>query len=71
MNIIAERRIAKMINFVLGFLIVCIALMIPTILLLMRTIDTLHERIKTLEFENNLLRDVRIWNVEKETKTQK
>ena len=71
MNIVAKRRVAKMINFVLGFLTVCVALMIPTILLLMRTIDTLQLRIKSLEVDNKLLRDVRIWNVEEETKTQK
>lgn len=65
MNIVAERRIAEMINFVLGFLSVCVLLMIPTMLLLMRTIDSLNERIKTLTIENKLLRDVRTGTLKK------
>lgn len=71
MNIVAERRIAKMLSFVVGFLSVCVLLMIPTMVALMRTIDTLQQRITALTIENKLLRDVRIWNVEEETKTQK
>ena len=60
-----------MLSFVVGFLSVCVLLMIPTMVALMRTIDTLQQRITALTIENKLLRDVRIWNVEEETKTQK